>query len=82
MIHSTYEDHTRERDLKRFISSDGYDSSDGDDQNSGCMTDSEFVTVLVSAIQSNQVQLTPCIGNGSLYMDLIKHLGDRAKDVA
>ena len=81
MIHSTYEDHTRERDLERFISSDGYDSSDGDDQNSGCMTDSEFVTVLVSAIQSNQVQLTPRIGNGSLYMDLIKHLGNRAKEV-
>lgn len=73
--HPTFQDHTRERDLAKVPAVfDDYSEL-------YCTSDKCFVEQLIKAIQDNQVQLIPRVGNAGTYQQLIKHLGMRAKEM-
>lgn len=76
--HPGFQDHAQERDLGRTIDTTVIED---DPRGTGRMTDEQCVTLLLKAIQSNQVQLIPRTGNSGAYQQLITHLGTRAKEM-
>ena len=78
LIHPGFQDHTRERDSARGVTVPANDQPIEQPIESDC----QFVTELIKAVRSNQVQLIPRVGCPASYVRLIEHLGDRAKDVA
>ena len=78
LYHPAFQDHVTERDSARGVTVPANDQAD----EQPIQSDSQFVSELIKAVRSNQVQLAPRVGCPASYVRLIEHLGDRAKDVA